>query len=72
VQEYATCDPGYYKWTQYLFLKMLEAGLVYQKEVGIHVIICLQGNRMYEAVGLNTKSIETVTIMPLMVICLLQ
>ena len=32
-QEYATCDPVYYKWTQYLFLKMLDAGLVYQKEV---------------------------------------
>lgn len=31
--ELATCSPDYYKWTQYLFLKMYEAGLVYQKEV---------------------------------------
>ncbi|KAK2149677.1 hypothetical protein LSH36_442g02004 [Paralvinella palmiformis] len=29
--EFATCDPEYYKWTQYLFLKMYEKGLVYQK-----------------------------------------
>ncbi|KAK7492189.1 hypothetical protein BaRGS_00016486 [Batillaria attramentaria] len=31
-REFATCDPAYYKWTQYLFLKMYEAGLVYQKK----------------------------------------
>nr|KAG5703394.1 hypothetical protein BaRGS_022443 [Batillaria attramentaria] len=30
--EFATCDPAYYKWTQYLFLKMYAAGLVYQKK----------------------------------------
>ena len=34
LQEYATCDPAYYRWTQWIFLKMYEAGLVYQKEVG--------------------------------------
>uniref|UniRef100_A0A672TR00 leucine--tRNA ligase n=1 Tax=Strigops habroptila TaxID=2489341 RepID=A0A672TR00_STRHB len=27
-----TCLPEYYKWTQYLFLKLFEAGIVYQKE----------------------------------------
>ncbi|OWF34737.1 leucine--tRNA ligase, mitochondrial [Mizuhopecten yessoensis] len=30
--EFATCHPSYYKWTQFIFLKMYEAGLVYQKE----------------------------------------
>lgn len=28
----STCEPQYYKWTQLLFLKLLERGLVYQQE----------------------------------------
>lgn len=31
--EVCTSSPEYYRWTQYLFLKMFDAGLVYQKEV---------------------------------------
>ncbi|XP_061197922.1 probable leucine--tRNA ligase, mitochondrial [Saccostrea echinata] len=30
--EYATCDPEYYRWTQFIFLKMFEAGLVEQRK----------------------------------------
>jgi leucyl-tRNA synthetase len=30
-RELATCDPGYYKWNQWFFLKMLEAGIAYRK-----------------------------------------
>ena len=28
-REFATCDPSYYKWNQWLFLKMLEKGIAY-------------------------------------------
>ena len=30
-REFATCDPEYYKWNQWLFLKMLEKGIAYRK-----------------------------------------
>ena len=30
-REFATCDPGYYKWNQWFFLKLLEKGIVYKK-----------------------------------------
>ncbi len=31
-KEFATCDENYYVWTQYLFLELFKAGLVYKKE----------------------------------------
>jgi len=31
-REIATCHPEYYKWEQWLFLKMLEKGMAYRKE----------------------------------------
>ena len=30
-RELATCDPRYYKWNQWLFLRMLEQGIAYKK-----------------------------------------
>ncbi|HYQ99397.1 MAG TPA: leucine--tRNA ligase [Casimicrobiaceae bacterium] len=30
-RELATCDPAYYKWNQWLFLRMLEKGIAYKK-----------------------------------------
>jgi leucyl-tRNA synthetase len=30
-REVITCDPGYYKWTQWQFLQMVKKGLVYRK-----------------------------------------
>uniref|UniRef100_A0A8D0L2G5 leucine--tRNA ligase n=1 Tax=Sphenodon punctatus TaxID=8508 RepID=A0A8D0L2G5_SPHPU len=35
-REITTCFPDYYKWTQYLFIKLYEAGLVYQKEAMVN------------------------------------
>ncbi|MGK5083968.1 leucine--tRNA ligase [Bdellovibrionota bacterium FG-1] len=35
-REIATSDPKYYKWTQFIFLKLFERGLAYQKEVPVN------------------------------------
>ncbi|HEY9295322.1 MAG TPA: leucine--tRNA ligase, partial [Phormidium sp.] len=34
--ELATCSPNYYKWTQWIFLQFLQAGLAYQKEAAVN------------------------------------
>lgn len=35
-QEINTTDPNYYKWTQWIFLKMFEKGLAYEKEMPLN------------------------------------
>ncbi|OGG56358.1 hypothetical protein A2680_01090, partial [Candidatus Kaiserbacteria bacterium RIFCSPHIGHO2_01_FULL_55_37] len=35
-REVVTCDPAYYKWTQWLFLQLFKAGLVYRKETTVN------------------------------------
>lgn len=35
-REISTCEPDYYKWTQFIFLKLYERGLAYQKEVPVN------------------------------------
>ena len=35
-REVETCSPEYYKWTQWLFLRMLKSGLAYQKDAMVN------------------------------------
>ncbi|MDP2099191.1 MAG: leucine--tRNA ligase [Methylobacter sp.] len=35
-RELATCDPSYFKWEQWFFLKLLEKGLVYKKTAPVN------------------------------------
>ncbi len=34
--EFATCDPTYYKWTQFIFLNLFKTGLAYRKEAVVN------------------------------------
>lgn len=35
-QEFASCDPEYYRWTQWIFLLMYEKGLAYRKNAAVN------------------------------------
>jgi len=35
-REISTCEPDYYKWTQYLFIQFFKKGLAYQKKVPVN------------------------------------
>lgn len=35
-REVATCDPAYYRWNQWIFIKMFEKGLVYRKKAPVN------------------------------------
>ena len=35
-REFATCEPAYYRWEQWLFLKLYEQGLVYKKNAEVN------------------------------------
>lgn len=35
-REISTCDPNYYKWTQFIFTKLYERGLAYKKETPVN------------------------------------
>ena len=36
-RELSTTEPNYYKWTQWIFTKLLEKDLAYQAEVSLHL-----------------------------------
>lgn len=35
-REIATCDPSYYRWNQWFFLRMLERGIAYRKKAAVN------------------------------------
>lgn len=39
-REFATCDPEYYKWNQWFFIKMWEKGLVFRKKSNVNWCPC--------------------------------
>ena len=41
-REFATCDVEYYKWEQWIFLKMFEKGLVYRKSAPVNYCVRCQ------------------------------
>lgn len=61
-REINTTDPEYYKWTQWIFLKMFEKGLAYQAEIPINWCpSCKIGLANEEVVSGNCERCGTVT-----------
>lgn len=58
-KELSTCDPKYYKWTQWLFLKLHKEGLAYQREALVNwdpVDKTVLANEQVDAEGKSWRS----------------
>ena len=66
-REVATCDPEYYKWTQWIFLQLLNRGLAYRAEVPVNWCPALGTVLANEEVidGLSERGGHPVVRMPL-------
>jgi len=61
-REINTTDPNYYKWTQWMFLKMYEKGLVYQKTAPINFCpSCKTGLANEEVIGGRCERCGSIT-----------
>lgn len=58
-RELATSDPSYYRWTQWIFVKLLEAGLAYRADVPVNWCPALGTVLANEEVDENGRYVET-------------
>jgi leucyl-tRNA synthetase len=67
-REISTCDPSYYKWTQWLFLELHKAGLAYRAEALVNwdpVDQTVLANEQVDASGRSWRSGAVVEQVPL-------
>ena len=60
-REINTTDPNYYRWTQWIFLKLLENGLAYKKEMAVNWCTCANvclPTRKWSTVFVNVVAVK--------------